>query len=254
MKKCIAAVAAIGLAAAIAAPAQAVVSFTTQHGPDATSLDGLIRNDDLINGLLGTELPGDLGWHPANTNPADRLPALTDGLGILASGLTGLLNDFPGSGNPTKKLQYDLAGPSDIAQINILTGNLGRDGRVFSTTVVRTSTDGGTNFGLLGYFQSDPSGTVNAGQWGSTFVSITADAGELAGVTNIQFDLYAVDNTQGQMRDPFDGVNPFTGLDDGLSAPIASPLVFEIDVVIPEPGSLALLSLAGIPLLRRRRN
>jgi hypothetical protein len=50
-------------------------------------------------------------------------------------------------------------------------------------------------------------------------------------VTHIEFDFYSVDNTQGQMRDPFDGVNPFTGTDDGLSAAISSPLVWEIDVL-----------------------
>ncbi len=33
------------------------------------------------------------------------------------------------------------------------------------------------------------------------------------------------------MRDPFDGVNPFTGTDDGLNAAFVSPLVWEIDVL-----------------------
>jgi hypothetical protein len=59
-----------------------------------------------------------------------------------------------------------------------------------------------------------------------------------SGVTNIQFDFYSVDNTLGEMRDPwgspddpFEGMNPFTGTDDGLSRPVVSPLVWEIDVI-----------------------
>jgi len=50
-------------------------------------------------------------------------------------------------------------------------------------------------------------------------------------VTDIEFNFYAVDNTQGQMRDPFSGVNPFTGTDDGLTFPVVSPLIWEIDVL-----------------------
>jgi hypothetical protein len=33
------------------------------------------------------------------------------------------------------------------------------------------------------------------------------------------------------MRDPFDGINPFTGTDDFLTAAFVSPLVWEIDVL-----------------------
>jgi len=51
---------------------------------------------------------------------------------------------------------------------------------------------------------------------------------------------------------PYDGVNPFTGLDDGLNAAFVSPLVWELDVLaIPEPSTLALLVL-GLLALRRR--
>ena len=245
------------LSLCLAASASAAVTSTTVHGPESTSLDGNMVTGDLIDGMIGTELPGDLGWHPANTNPADQLPAFTDGVGIGGTGLTGLLNDIAGNtslyGLPVKLVQYTLAGPSDITGINIFTGNNGKDGRVFSTTVVKYSTDGGANFSELGYFQSDPSGTLNnAGAWGSTQVSIFDDANEvmLAGVTDLIFEMYAVDNTQGEMHDPFDGVNPFTGVDDTLNAAVASPLVFEIDV-IPEPASLALLGLGGLALIRR---
>jgi hypothetical protein len=49
-------------------------------------------------------------------------------------------------------------------------------------------------------------------------------------------------------------VNPFTSLDDGLSAPNSSPLVFELDVnPVPEPMTLGLMALGGLLLARRRR-
>lgn len=245
-----------------ASVANAAVTSSTIHGPLGGSLDSSIAVGDAISGLNGTELPGDQGWHPANPASANGsldpngLPTFTNDSG--ESGLAGLLNDFPGAGLPTKIVQYDLANPTDVYEIRILTGNDGLDGRVFSTTVVSTSTDNGANFSTLGYFQSDPSGTVNSGQWGSTLVTIFDDASPVlaSGVTNIQFDLYAVDNSQGQYRDPFDGVNPFTGVDDNLSAAIVSPLVWEIDVVnVPEPSAIALAGLAvvGVGLVARRR-
>jgi hypothetical protein len=225
----------------------------------STSLDGSIAAGDLISGLIGTELPPLNGWHPANADPNDQLPAFTDNAGIRASGLTGLLNDFPGAGVAAKTVRYDLAAAADIGKIQILSGNNGRDGRIFSTTVVRTSTDG-SNFSLLGYFQSDPSGTVNAGAnaLGSTLVQITNSGGGAlaAGVTNLVFELYAVDNTGGEMRDPYDGLNPFTGADDGLSAAFVSPLVLEIDVLpVPEPTAWAIgsIAVAGLIAVRARR-
>lgn len=246
----------IVLAVAAGTAAAAPVATTT-HGATATDLNAMISATDLIAGQIGAEQPGDTGWHPAVGDPLDKLPALTDGSGIRGTGLTGLMNDFPGAGNPAKLVRYDLGGAKNIAAINVLSGNNGKDGRVFSSAAVRYSTDGGANFGLLGYFQSDPSGTINGGQWGSTFMSIADDGGGalIAGATHVQFDLYAVDNTGGQMRDPFDGVNPFTGADDGLTAAFVSPLVFELDVIeVPEPASLTLLALGGLALIRRRRD
>lgn len=229
------------LALGVGGAARGAVTSTTTHAPGAHDLDGLMSSTDLLHGLIGAELEGDRGWHPVNTNPDEKLPAFTDGAGVLGP-LTGLLNDFPPAGEPTKKVQYDLSGPFDISSINIFTGNINNaDGRIFSTTVVRYSTNNGETFADLGYFQSDPSGSINDesgipdGRTENkiTQVSIFDDAAGLvaASVTNLQFNFYGVDNTQGQMRDPFDGVNPFTGVDDLLTPPNTSPLVWEIDVL-----------------------
>ena len=246
-----------GLVVAALATAQAGVVSTTVHGVNSHDLDSMIAVGDLISGQIGVELPGDLGWHPANSDPLDKLPAFTDDAGVRASGLTGLLNDFPGAGNPAKRVRYSFPA-TDLSRLQILSGNNGGDGRIFSTTVVSYSVNGGGTYDVLGYFQSDPSGTLNnpgsSPRYYSTMVSIYDDASPLlrAGVTDLIFELYAVDNTGGQMRDPFNGVNPFTGLDDGLNAAFVSPLIWELDVVpIPEPSTLALLVL-GLLALRRR--
>lgn len=266
MKTIMVAMLAIGL---VTAGASAAVTSSTLHSPiksgNPGSTDDYISSTDCLQGKIGIELPGDLGWHPANTDPLDKLPAFTDGAGMRATGLTGLLNDFPGAGNPAKLVAYDMTGTGcnalGVASINIHSSN-NVDGRIFSTTVIKYSMDGGNTYNLLGYFQSDPSGTINNPAnpasigMKSTMVSVFDDLGAAiipAGVTNIEFDLYAVDNTGGQMRDPFDGVNPFTGVDDGLSAAFVSPLIMEIDVfAVPEPTSMLLLALGGSLLLRRR--
>lgn len=244
----------VALSFVTASSVNAAVTSNTVHGAESFSLDGLIFSNDALSGLIPTELAGDQGWHPANTNPADQLPVFTDDLG--GAGLDGLLNDnFPGL--PVKRVQYDLPGATDIPGLQILTGNEGADGRVFSTTVISYSTDNGSNFTQLGYFESDLPGTLNngaPGQWESTLVRIFDDSSAdlITGATNLIFEFYSVDNTGGQYRDPFDGVNPFTLIDDGLTAAFVSPLVWEIDV-IPEPSTAMLVGLAGLVQLRRRR-
>jgi hypothetical protein len=67
-------------------------------------------------------------------------------------------------------------------------------------------------------------------------------------VTDIEFDFYSVDNTLGEMRDPFDGLNPFTGTDDGLTAAFVSPLVWEIDVFGSDSPPRLMANLTGSDL------
>jgi hypothetical protein len=151
------------------------------------------------------------------------------------TGLTGLLNDFPAAGLPAKLIRYALPLPADLTEIRVFTGNNGRDGRVFHTYTVRFSSDAGQTFTGPVYVQSHPSGTLNNAQnsqWRAVLSQLTDAAGLLASeVTHLEFNFYSVDNTGGQMRDPFDGVNPFTGTDDGMAAAFVSPLVWEIDVL-----------------------
>ena len=220
--------------AAGAVSASAQVNLNVTQGEE-TDLAATYSSTDLIEGLIATELPGDQGWYPANTNYLDQLPAFTDGQGVSASGLTGLLSDFPGAGQPAKLIRYALPVPSDIDELRVFTGNNGRDGRVFHTYTVRFSSDWAQTFTDFIYVQSHPSGTLNNAdnnQWRVVLSQLANASGRLAReVTHIEFDFYSVDNTGGEMRDPFNGVNPFTGTDDGLDAAFVSPLVWEIDVL-----------------------
>lgn len=211
----------------------AQISIVVNQGEE-WDLPATYATDDLIQGLIPTVLPGDSGWHPVNTDPVDQLAAFTDGQGTIGP-FTGLLADYPGDGWPAKLIRYTLPVPADIDEIRVFTGNDGRDGRVFHTYTVRFSSDNAQTFTDYIYVQSHASGTLNNqawNQWRVVLSQLTDAAGPLArGVTDIEFNFYAVDNTQGQMRDPFSGVNPFTGTDDGLSFPVVSPLIWEIDVL-----------------------
>lgn len=222
------------LCAAAAGSAAAQITLTVTQGEEA-ELAATYSSTDLLQGLIATELPGDLGWHSVNTDPLDQLPAFTDGEGIRATGLTGLLNDFPGPGLPAKRIRYALPAPADIDELRVFTGNNGRDGRVFHTYTARFSSDWGQTYTDRIYVQSHPSGTLNNGAnhlWRVVLSQLANPGGHLATeVTHIEFDFYSVDNTLGEMRDPFDGTNSFTGTDDGLSAAFVSPLVWEIDVL-----------------------
>ncbi|MCX8091148.1 MAG: hypothetical protein N3I86_09515 [Verrucomicrobiae bacterium] len=232
MKRYLPLLALVGALGVSSLRAQPVVTVTQG---EEWNLAASYEAGDLIQGLIPEVLPGDMGWHPANTDPLDQLPAFTDGIGIRHTGLTGLLNDFPPAGQPAKLIRYALPVPADVQEVRMFTGNNGRDGRVFHTYTVRFSSDGAQTFSGLIYVQSHPSGTLNNAQfnqWRVVLSQLTDASGWLArGVTHIEFRIYAVDNTQGQMRDPFNGVNPFTGLNDGLTAAFVSPLVWEIDVL-----------------------
>ncbi|GMU23621.1 MAG: hypothetical protein AMXMBFR13_36990 [Phycisphaerae bacterium] len=212
---------------------QAAPVLTVTQGEEE-DLAVLWSSSDLIQGLIATELPGDNGWHPVNEDPLDKLPALTDGAGMRSTGFTGLLNDFPTLGDPTKLIDYALPEPATIGEIRVFTGNNGRDGRVFHTYTVEFSDDNGATYSPPIYVQSHPSGTLNNvqnNQWRVVLSQLTDDSGPLAvDATNIRLYFYSVDNTGGQNRDPFDGVNPFTEVDDQLTAAFVSPLVWEIDV------------------------
>jgi hypothetical protein len=220
----------LGLAGTIIAQPFVIVTQGEEFDLAATYDAG-----DLIQGLIPTELPGDRGWHPVNTDPADQLPAFTDGEGIRFTGLTGLLNDFPGAGLPAKLVAYELPVPADIHEIRVFTGNEGRDGRVFHTYTARFSSDGGQTFGEPVYVQSHFSGSLNNAQnnaWRVALSQLTDVSVPLATqVTHVEFGFYAVDNTGGEMRDPFDGLNPFNQTDDLFTPAFVSPLVWEIDVL-----------------------
>jgi hypothetical protein len=222
--------------------ARAGLTVTVTQGEES-DLAALYDSSDLIEGLLPAELPPLQGWYPANTDPADQLPAFTDGIGLRATGLTGLLADYPGSGTPAKTIQYTLAAPDDISEVRVFSGNDGRDGRVFHTYTVEFSSDGGQTFTTPIYVQSHASGTINnssQNNWRVVLSQLQNTDGFLArGVTDLRFAFYAVANIQTEARDPFDGVNPFTGSDDGFDAPYVSPLIWEIDVLGQNsPGTL----------------
>lgn len=216
-----------------------------------------VSNTDLINGNLGVEGP-DNGWHPAIAgDPNLQRPILTNG--VYDTNLGGLLNDFPAPGTPTKVMTYALGGAFNLSSVSVFSSNpFGFDGRIFHTYTVETSHDG-TNYGFLAYVQSANSGAINGAPGfprdEMTATRVAKANGFLAmGVTHVRIRMFAVDNTQGQNRDPFNGVNPFTGIDDGLNAAFNSPLIREIDIEgVPEPGTMIALGAGIVAIAARRR-
>ncbi|MBP7935812.1 MAG: hypothetical protein KA354_14285 [Phycisphaerae bacterium] len=229
----------------------AIVSTTTHGDAYLVGLEESVAAGDLLSGRIATIEDGDMGWHPVNTDPTDQLPAFTDDKVLIrADGhpYYGLLNDFPQNGQPVKRAVYDLGGPMNIDEIRIFTGNQDANGRIFCTVQLFASKNG-TDFTPIGpnqgYYQSDPSGSINvlgsganisgdpSKPYASTLLRIYDDTGSSLAkqATHLRFYLYGVDNTQGQMRDPFDGINTFTGVDDTLTRPNTSPLVWEIDAL-----------------------
>ena len=242
-------------------PVSAAPTAVTTHGAENTSLSSMIAVGDLISGQNGVELAGDLGWHPANpaapnSTLPEGLPAFTDD--VNNTGLFGLLNDFPPGGRPDQASSV-LAGRSEGYQRDSNPVGQQRQGwsRLLDDRYQHVDQWRRQLFDA-GILSIDLSGTVNSGQWGSTLVEITNGAGGAlaTGVTHVIFDFYAVDNSQGELRDPFDGVNPFTGVNDGFNAPISSPLIWEVDVIgVPEPtaAALAAMTLVGVAVQRRRQ-
>lgn len=268
-----------------AGSAQGAVVATTIHSDGGFGNPGTvmaqIASDDLLQqpGVVGVESNAATGWHPA-TPALEKFTTLTDGLGP-TSGLSGLVNDF--SPAPVNMFTYSLPNPTDIGTISLIGGNAGGDGRVFLTFRVEVSTDNGANFVPLGgfvpgvgnnangYYQSDASGSINvsgnaanisgdpSNPYEETRVLLTDTTGVLAaGVTDIRIGTFDVGNTQGRYQDPYTGVNPFTGVDDGFDAAVEGTLLWEIDVTaaVPEPGTVLLLAgmvVGGVAMRRRLR-
>ena len=98
----ISAVLAVFFAMALSVDSADAITQVTTPAAAANGLDGSIV-DDILSGLIPTELPGDNGWHPVNPASEDSmdphsLPALTDDAGfstvVTQQGFYELLNDF----------------------------------------------------------------------------------------------------------------------------------------------------------------
>lgn len=248
------------------ASADAAIVGKTKHSDATFAVPGDVVNSivsgDMLEqvGVVASESNAATGWHGAAPAEPGRFIQVTDGAGP-ATNLDGLMNDF--SGAPVNVFTYALTKPKNVSAVQVIGGNYGGDGRAFITVVVEASTDGGNNYfgvggvGGTGYYQSDPSGTLNQPPDGfeETRIRIKDDGGAdiVSGATHLRFSMFSVDNTGGQNRDPYDGVNPYTNLDDGLTAAFVSPLIWEIDA-LPEPSSAVLLALGAlIPWCRRGR-
>lgn len=234
MKKVVAFLSAFTIACGVAHAAPQI-ALTGSANPFAT-LPILPSAADMINAQVGTQISG--GFHPANTVPADQIPAFTDGAGL--AGLAGLLADFPGAGVPAWSGFWTFGGAQNVGEIRIFSGNAGNDGRVFHNVDIFTTTDpvpsaGGTWTPLMQQVRPAAFGAVNTGgaiQGTLTVVNNNGGAGTflVTGATGIRFDFFSVSNTALRFDDPYTGVNPITLADDGSAAAFESPLLLEVDV------------------------
>lgn len=193
--------------------------------------------DDAIAGIQAETIQG--GFHEAVTNPADRIPAFTDGASLGA--LTGLLRDFPGPETPAWSGFWTLPEPVSLQEIRVFSGNNGADGRIFHHYDVYTTDDPQPS--VLSDWRLIAS-EVRSAEWlaendgtqRAMLTAVTPTGESLAeSVTALRIDFYSVtDLTPGQ---PFiDQYNAGTlGDQDGAAAAFVSPLIFEVDAFTSQP-------------------
>ena len=258
---------ALGVSAATAAP-----TSTAEFAANVASLSAQPVNNDLINGIVGInegqQNGGIVGAHEAcvmNQDDCLSLPPIcspsagvrtdlgasladfTDG--VAGTLLQGLLTDFT---RASIILRYDLPGPIDIGQINVIAANedpnaIG-NGRIFQTYLVEASTDNGANFAPLGPLVTSGTFGLNnqAGNGASLTTLFDNNSNVLAtGVTNLRFVFYCVSNTQGFYQDPWQGnategaiyqaICPDVDVEDsdGRRKAFEAPIIKEIDVLAP---------------------
>lgn len=229
------------------------IRFTRESAGTSTGLSLQPSSADLLHNNVATRRLG--GFHPVNTNPADQERAFTDGAGL--GGLTGLLMDYPGDGNPAWSGYWILAGGAtvDLGEIRVFSGNRGKDGRVFHhydvyTSDATTITAATTWTPLLREVTSAPYGTRNAGTIEAMLTRVTRQTGNLAtGVRALRIDFYATSKTDSVMHDPWRGGHVLDR--DGGDEAVESPLIFEVDVfstaMLPTPSPTATVSPSPSP-------
>ena len=204
-----------------------------EQAPTPGELSTLPDSEDAINGRVGTTLTG--GFHNVNTDPADQVPAFSDGAGL--GRLTGLLRDFPGRDTPAWSGYWmiDESGPADVYEVRVFSGNADADGRVFHHYDVYATADSSPRIasswtlvaeGIL----SDELETTNSGDIQATRTSVRGKGGAAiaTSVRAMRFDFYAASDTTAKLIDQFDGGE--TRDQDGDPPAFVSPLIYEVDV------------------------